>query len=363
MSSGASGITNSGLSYSGQIPFVYATEYKQMYSSQITNMLNSILSLKNLNSKEPVTDMAKAVKNLIESLGKSEQNNAAKEKTKKTIDSAAQSTQDFLKNTVFGWVGAAENMAKNIYESSHLKKSTLLSPYVYLYATRATGKYFIFPLLTQDAAQFAVQNTFGDSSGDTNTTSSVIKNGLTEMLTSVPQMINGVVNDISQLSNFISGLTGNSSSAFVNNWVEMGKFYKYSTEGDKVKIIFPLFNTVKKDEWKRHHRFIFNFALRNMPFKIDNASYHQPVLYDVIIPGVKRMPFAFVNSFNVQPFGTIRALRGENYIGEIYGNSKATVAFNIPEAWVVTIEFTDLLGPSGNKLLSGFVDMPIQVSV
>lgn len=360
-SSGASAMSDSGISYSGQIPFVYATEYRQMYSSQITNMVNSILSLGNIANDKTTKDLAKAVNNLIDSLGKAQENSAAlkTEKAKSVVNSVAQATGDFLNNTLSGWVDAAESMASNIYNNSHLKNSDLLSPYVYLYATRATRKYFIFPLLTPDAAQFTIQNSFGDSASDTNTTSSVLKNGLTEMLTSVPQMINGVVNDISQLSNFVSGLSGDSTSQFVNNWVEMGKFYKYSTEGDKVKIVFPLFNTVKKDEWKRHHRFIFNFAIRNMPFKVDSASYHQPVLYDVIIPGVKRMPFAFVNSFNVQPYGTIRALRGENYISEMVYDKSSTVAFNIPEAWMVTIEFTDLLGPSANKMLSGFIDMPI----
>lgn len=187
------------------------------------------------------------------------------------------------------------------------------------------------------------------------------------VLQEIPMAVNGLANDFIQMSDFIGALTGSgtvdaSGKSFKNNWVEMGKFYNYSAEGDTFKIQFPLFNTVAKDEWIRHHRFIYGFAIRNMPFKVDNSSYKQPLLYDVIIPGVKRMPFAFVKSFQVEPKGIVRTITGKNYISEMMtGGGGKDMAYNVPEAWMVTIEFQDLIGPSANKILSGLTDVNITV--
>lgn len=255
---------------------------------------------------------------------------------------------------------------ENIYKNSHIKSSDLLKPYLYLYATQPTGKGYVFPLLTDDAAAFEISNSFGDANGNTNNQSHVINNPLTKALSEVPQTINAVANDIMQLADLTKAFgnqTGNEN--FLNNWVEMGKFYSYGTEGDTLTVKFPLFNTVKQGEWLDNHRFIYCFALRNMPFKVDNASYKMPLLYDVQVPGVKRMPFAYVKSFKAEGFGTVRTLSGVNYVQEIV-NGKASVAnnnaktsYNVPEAWMVTITFQDLIGPSANKVLSGVGDIPI----
>lgn len=145
----------------------------------------------------------------------------------------------------------------------------------------------------------------------------------------------------------------------------MGKFYNYGTEGDELTVKFPLFNTVKQGEWLDNHRFIYCFALRNMPFKVDNASYKMPLLYDVQVPGVKRMPFAYVKSFKAEGFGVVRTLSGVNYVKEIIdgkvnvANANEKTSYNVPEAWMITIVFKDLIGPSANKVLSGVGDIPI----
>lgn len=200
----------------------------------------------------------------------------------------------------------------SIYEQSHVKSSSLLYPYLYLYATASTNKYYVFPFLTEDAAKFHVTNNFSDSAGDNNAHSSVLSNAYTDVLQSAPKAIGGWLNDVMQLTSFFAKDT--SGRDFTNNWVEMGKFYNYATDGDEITVSFPLFNTVEKNSWKKNHRFCYGFALRNMPFKIDSGSYKMPLLYDVQIPGVKRLPFAYVADLTITPHGVIRPISGENYI-------------------------------------------------
>lgn len=295
------------------------------------------------------------------------------EGTKTNLSNIASSTLDvatnaasYMYNSAISWLKETVTSMENIYSQSHLRGSALLWPYLFLYATAPTNKYYIMPVLTSDAAKFALTNQFSDSAGNQNKQTQVLQNNLTDMLASVPTAITQMANDFLQAADMIHVMGGTmpDSSRFVNNWVEMGKFYNYSTEGDTFKISFPLFNTVGKDEWIRHHRFIYGFAIRNMPFKLDNASYKQPLLYDVVVPGVKRMPFAFVKSFTVEPKGIVRTIQGSNYITEILSSKKisSNIAYNIPEAWMVTIEFQDLIAPSANKLLSGLGDLNIETS-
>lgn len=62
-------------SFSGNVPFVRINEFKQLYSSQLTNTINSIMSISNVNTDEIVdaaADIGKgivdSVKNITESL-------------------------------------------------------------------------------------------------------------------------------------------------------------------------------------------------------------------------------------------------------------------------------------------------------
>lgn len=114
-------------------------------------------------------------------------------------------TGDALKN-VYSWLNARVSKMENIYRGSHIKSSDLLKPYMYLYATQATGKCYVFPLLTDDAAMFNLTNSFSESSGNTNNQSHVESNPLTKTLTEIPQTVNAVANDIQQLADISKAL-------------------------------------------------------------------------------------------------------------------------------------------------------------
>lgn len=458
-------------SASGQIPFIYVSERQQLFSSQITNVINSIMSLSSAKEKvrasadnltQVIANVSQAMADAFSSDTKAE--SAKEEKPKETpkettptpsvrtetpqaSDSPAQPSSttptpadgkqatgtDGTPKTVppaststgqpaqpaasgtqptsttppagtptkdEGWVATALNKADNavssmmgflskmglsvsdIYNQSHIKDSSLLFPYLYLYATKPTGKFYIFPFLTDDAARFHLTNSFSDNPNDSNSQTSVLSGAGMDVLQSVPRMLSGVINDVLQVSSLLSQDT--TGRNFNNNWVEMGKFYNYNTNGDEITVKFPLFNTVKKDEWKKNHKFCFAFALRNMPFKIDNSSYKMPLLYDVMIPGVKRMPFAYVADLNIEPKGIVRPLIGENYlksvvapkqddtvslVNNLFGAEQkiqaedSSQSYNIPEAWLVTIKFKDLVGESANKVLSMLAELNVSGTV
>jgi len=53
--------------------------------------------------------------------------------------------------------------------------------------------------------------------------------------------------------------------------IEKAKAFSFPTEGKKVTVRFPLFNTIEKDSWKQNYKFIVLFGLRNMLFRLNNV--------------------------------------------------------------------------------------------
>lgn len=99
------------------------------------------------------------------------------------------------------------------------------------------------------------------------------------------------------------------------------------------------------------------FMLRNMIFRKNNAEYYPPLFYDLYIPGVIRQPFCYVQNVEVQPFGMTRMKSYEkNFIGR-----QLNVKVPVPEMWMVTIKLKSLVPTSANLVLSGMLDLNINL--
>lgn len=152
---------------------------------------------------------------------------------------------------------------------------------------------------------------------------------------------------------------------------EMARYFNFNTsDTDEVTISFVLFNTIVKngvvDQWKRNLYFISLFNLRNLPFKLDYTTYLPPLLYDVIIPGVKRLPFAYVSSFSAVPQGMIRNMKIENFLAAIAGvdtNENKQISTPVPEAWTISITFKSMIARTANLMLAGGADLPITINM
>ena len=176
----------------------------------------------------------------------------------------------------------------------------------------------------------------------------------------------GVAQDIEQIAPFFAGNSGaNADRSTKQYFIERSKYFSYPTDGEDINTTFVLYNTVSKDVWKKHYSFILGFMLRNLPYKQDIVSYYPPLFYDVIIPGVKKCPYCYVENFDVSPLGMSRRL---TITGKELGLNESKIAetkyeINVPEAWMITIKFKSLLGTSANQILSSIIDNPITSSV
>ena len=219
--------------------------------------------------------------------------------------------------------------------------SEIFSPYRFLYITNdSTKKKYVFPLLNGNSSFGNIKNSWGNAKG----LPELLQQGL-NYLNEGALMVTGGFNFAQNLMGFLSG-DGND----IGNVNETAKTFTYPTSGESINIDFVLYNTTKKDAWKHNYQFLYLFTLRNLPFRIDTSSFLPPLLYDIIVPGVKRLPICYVDSIKVVPKGMTRTLACDNFItgiGKIY--------VNVPEAWEVGITFSSLIASSANMMLGEMI--------
>lgn len=215
--------------------------------------------------------------------------------------------------------------------------SNILSPYRFLYITKETGKKYVFPLATQSSSFGTLKNTWDGAS-----TAPKFLNTIIELGKGISDTITGGVNFA---ENVLENLKGNASD--LGYFSEIAKCFKYNTDGDRISCEFMLYNTTRLNAWKDNFKFLYLFYLRNLPIKIDPTTFLPPLLYDITIPGVKRLPVSIITNIESIPKGMIRTLTCDNFI-----TNNGSMVANIPEAWQIRIDFQNLLGPAANMMLA-----------
>lgn len=318
--SSSSGGTSSSNAVNSLIPFCYVIERRSAVNAALANVFNMLNAADDI-----VSSGTEAISSVNQTLGN-------------CLASSYDNAKEFIGKLMgkSNWIANFQNLLKN-----NNLNTDLLSPYRYMYITAPTNKKYVFPLYT-------IGNTFAP-----------IKNAWTTAAAELPAMAGG---------QFLSGaqdlLTGiGAGFNFFRNVINLGKDggsdigtvvdekpkqYTYPTDGDTIKVSFTLYNTTKQDAWKENYRFLYLFTFRNLPFRLDTLAYEPPFLYDVIVPGVSRYPVCSISALNITPQGTTRMMRMPNFLPQ--GGDSMMVA--VPEAWTVAIDFSSLLGQTGNLMLS-----------
>ena len=100
-----------------------------------------------------------------------------------------------------------------------------------------------------------------------------------------------------------------------------------------ITIEFPLYNTIKPQDWTKNRDFWYIFASQNLFLKRDFVTGLPPVFYRIFIPGQYYCHAACVTKFEVTNLGNIRAY--EDYL--------------VPDAYQVSITLQEMLMPSLNQ--------------
>ena len=159
------------------------------------------------------------------------------------------------------------------------------------------------------------------------------------------------VNDLAKFSNF----------AEPGIYIERPKFYNFDREGASITVKFPLINTgwSTYNDIRLNWQLIFMLIYQNRPNRKSRELIEPACIYEVTVPGIMYMPYAYISSLNVAFKGARRQMDLE--VPLIGGQS--TITTIIPEAYDVTMTLTGLIPESKNFLYAMLQDKQDIVSV
>lgn len=210
----------------------------------------------------------------------------------------------------------------------------VLAPYDGLYFTEPTGWTYNIPYF--ENLNNNVNNVFGDLEGFAGSAVA----GLRE-----------AVQGYSEIYNLSKPGT----------YIEKTKMYKFEDGGDSITFEFPLINTGNAtfDDVIKNWQFLFLLVYQNRPSRISRDIIEPSVIYEVLIPGVKYTPFAYVSNLTVDFLGSRRAmtlpipqLTNTGRTFSILNGSNEGFETIIPDAYKVTITLKSLLAETRNFLYS-----------
>lgn len=144
-------------------------------------------------------------------------------------------------------------------------------------------------------------------------------------------------------------------------YIEKPQFYSFGASGDAITFSFPLINTgwATFEDVQRNWQLIFMLIYQNRPNRKSRDLIDPPCLYEVSIPGVKYMPFAFIQNLSVQFMGARRSYK----INVPSSQGVSRISTIIPDAYIVSVTLRGLVAETQNFLYSMLFDKQDIVSV
>ena len=226
-------------------------------------------------------------------------NSGSSEESKKSSDESSiidtvGTMMNNLKDKLNGFINQISKL-DTLMDNNNLNSQIFL-PYRYLYITKPTNKKFVFPMTNKDASFSTLKTTWGDAKEGTPGPMAATYDLLVGTAKGILDKVSGT---LTLADNVIANLSGEASA--LDTVSEVAKTFKYDTSGDSVTVNFTLYNTTRMNAWKDNYKFLYLFTLRNLPFRIDSTTFIPPLLYDVVIPGVKRLPVCYVSNLDITP--------------------------------------------------------------
>lgn len=312
--------TVSPINKNNNIPVAYLTELRQSQNSIISSALYYINTVLNSPTSKAASQALDWVTTKI-----SNATSGFLPSSKSTDASDSDSVLRALKRRIDGLV------------NSGVDKQLLgeyLRSYIGLYITQATGFKYALPFF--EGVPHNISNSWQ--------TSTQIKNPFTSTLEKSMDWVDRAASTFNIMT--------------PGTYIEKPKYFQYPGEGESITIKFPLINTYRKGTevpYQQNYELLWILAYQNKPFRTSFSRILPPKLYNVSIPGVKYMPYAYISKMDVNFLGTRRELPVNTPVG--------TITTSIPEAYEVSITLTSLLADTGNLMINkGFRDQ-VKVTV
>jgi len=172
---------------------------------------------------------------------------------------------------------------------------------------------FVFPYLGDSVRQFS--NEYGDTFQSA-------------FLGSVDSALNAAAKFGGAAREVVSGVIANLKGETESNpgsYIETPKLYEYSQNDSGLDVSFVLSNTVNFDDGK-NAKLVNLLTSINRPLRKNSIIMEPPRIYEVKLPGIRFIKWAYCSSFSVQLLGA----------KQMYGSEI------IPEGYLINMTFTSL---------------------
>ena len=303
--------TNSPKNSRDDVPKLQMIEHRIILNSTVSNMVYSALA-----SVDNVSSLGNTGKGLlIDRFFPGNEDTVSTESGQSAGQSADRNEEQSNKN-------ALRDSFKQVMEGNLFNtfNSDVLKPYDALYATEHTGFNYYFPYLEDSCRE--ITNQFGENTGN--------------VLKPVADLVSSAAN-ISSMLNVVKPGT----------YIEKSKQYTMGSDGRQLTFNIPLLNTGSFDDVRRNWQLIFGLVYQNRPGRVSKSIIDQPVIYEVLLPGVAYMPYAFISNMSVNFLGNRREMELEVPImDKSVGNGSASnigkIKTVIPDAYQLSITVSGL---------------------
>ena len=133
-------------------------------------------------------------------------------------------------------------------------------------------------------------------------------------------------------------------------YIERPKFFNFQNDSESITFNFPLINTgyATVEEISKNWQLCFLLVYQNRPNRRSRELIDPPCIYEVTIPGVKYMPYAYISRLAIN----FKGARRQMSIDAPPGN----VTTIIPDAFDVNITLTGLVPETRNFLYAALSD-------
>jgi hypothetical protein len=216
------------------------------------------------------------------------------------------------------------NLLQFLTQFQNLVNNKDIDSYLNLYAAEKTGFQYNFPLLLSNGDNIrTVRNQW------------VTANGVAKYLEDKAGTAGGFGDIVGAGLGFITGA--------ITPGFGYEETYQYGkTDTASLKVTFPLYNTFDLKSAFDHYSFVQLITFQNLKTRTSMLTYIPPKIYtvDTLALGGVYMAAAYISELKIDSIGTTR--RMSDFFG--YGSKEIL----IPEAYKVSITFTDLVSQSSN---------------
>jgi hypothetical protein len=205
--------------------------------------------------------------------------------------------------------------------------SQYLKPYEGLYLTEDTGFFYNMPYFSDEF------NTVNNAWSEQDMTGESLAKQATDTMY-------GAAMSLARFANFTEP----------GVYIERPKFFNFVGTGETIAFTFPLINTgyATYADISKNWQLCFLLVYQNRPNRRSRELIDPPAIYEVTIPGVRYMPYAYISRLNIGFKGARRQMGIDAPPGG--------VTSIVPDAFEVSITLTGLVPESKNFLYASLGD-------